>query len=227
MKLVQKIGQATTSLAQPPSAPQWNTTEGDKPEFDVTSIRPNKSDGKPTTNVDLTERATYSPTGGVFSATNQSLLAYILFAYKVWASECPKLVDALPQWVYTDKYDIEAKTDNRNPTKDQMRLMMQSLLEDRFKLAAHRETRQAPIFALVLARPGRLGPQLKHHLADLLCSSASTSTHKPSPLSDPISTLLGVWPEQCESGTDLWFTNRIRMGGRIESMAEIAKRANR
>ena len=54
-----------------------------------------------------------------------------------------------------------------------MRLMMQSLLEDRFKLAVHWETRVVPVFAVFLARPGELGPQLKPHPSDSPCPTES------------------------------------------------------
>jgi uncharacterized protein (TIGR03435 family) len=43
------------------------------------------------------------------------------------------------------------ESENHDPTKDQMRLMMQSLLADRFKLVVHTDTRQVPVFASVLA----------------------------------------------------------------------------
>ena len=77
-----------------------------------------------------------------------------------------------PQWIATKRFDIEAKAANPDATKDQMRLMMQSLLEERFRLKAHRETRELPVLALVLARPGKLGPELKQHDAgDAGCSS--------------------------------------------------------
>ena len=57
--------------------------------------------------------------------------------------------------------------------------MMQSLLADRFKLAIHHETRQLPIMALVLDKPGKLGPQLQEHPEDSPCAitpSAQNST---------------------------------------------------
>jgi uncharacterized protein (TIGR03435 family) len=58
-----------------------------------------------------------------------------------------------PDWMNTARYDIEAKADG-NPGFPQMFLMLQSLLEDRFKLKVHRETRQLPVYELTLARGG-------------------------------------------------------------------------
>jgi len=70
----------------------------------------------------------------------------------------------LPKWLATERFAIEARVDGEgNPTKDQMRLMMQSLLADRFKLAVHFETEEVPVFALTLLKPGKLGPKLRLH----------------------------------------------------------------
>ena len=52
-----------------------------------------------------------------------------------------------------------------------MRLMMQSLLADRFKMSAHVEGRSGPVFELIRARRGRIGPQLRPHLKDDPCAS--------------------------------------------------------
>jgi uncharacterized protein (TIGR03435 family) len=201
--------------------PQWETLAGGKMEFDVASVRQNNSNSKPESNVSLTAGKTYSPAGGVFSATNQSLFTYILFAYKVRLNEAVDQWKRLPEWARIETFDIQAKTEDRNPTKDQMRLMMQSLLEDRFKLAVHWETRVVPVFAMVPVKPGRLGPQLKPHPADSPCS---TESPKPSAVPIPVETLLGVWPEECGNGDDMWATRPVRMraGARDVSMADIA-----
>ena len=50
--------------------------------------------------------------------------------------------------------------------------MMQALLADRFKLAIHYETKQLPVYALVLDKPGKLGPHLQPHPEDSPCSTA-------------------------------------------------------
>ncbi len=52
-----------------------------------------------------------------------------------------------------------------------MRLMMRALLADRFKLAIHNETREVPVFAFVLVKPGKTGPQLKLHSEGVPCST--------------------------------------------------------
>jgi uncharacterized protein (TIGR03435 family) len=104
----------------------------------------------------------YVPTGGLFSATNTPLMNYMRFAYKDMKLAYQKMPDlaGAPAWIRTQSYNIEAKAQGA-PTKDQMRLMMQSLLADRFKLTTHIETRQMPIYALVVSREGKLGAQLK------------------------------------------------------------------
>ena len=90
--------------------------------------------------------------GDFFSATNQPLIAYLRFAFKLSQGE---LLD-LPTWVYDEHFDIAARAVG-SPTKDEMRLMMRSLLAERFKLKVHRERGTAPAFNLVLVKAGQLG----------------------------------------------------------------------
>jgi bla regulator protein blaR1 len=148
-------------LAQSAADPNWQSAAGEKMAFDVASVKPNPTPGRPTSNVYLIGDA-YAPTGGLFSATNTPLMNYMRFAFKdikLVYQGTPDLAGA-PAWVRNARYDIEA-TAQGNPTKDQMRLMVQSVLADRFKLAFHYETRQLPVYALVSAKEGVLGPQLK------------------------------------------------------------------
>ena len=74
----------------------------------------------------------------------------------------------LPKWVSDDKFVIRAEA-VENPTKDQLRLMMQSLLANRFKLAVHFEARTVPVLAIVLINPGKTGPRLRPHSEGLAC----------------------------------------------------------
>ena len=139
--------------------------------FDVASVKRDLAD--PTTinmtaNVSLDAGNAFTPTGGFFRATNNPLHWYIRFAYKLGTTEFGEIMEELPRWAETYRYDIEARAPG-NPSKDQYRLMMQTLLANRFKLAVHFETKQMPIFALVLAKQGKLGPKLKKHSDEVPC----------------------------------------------------------
>jgi len=58
-----------------------------------------------------------------------------------------------PDWMNSSGYDLEAKAEG-NPTRSQIWLMLRSLLEDRFKLKVHRETRLMPTYALTIDKGG-------------------------------------------------------------------------
>ena len=148
------------------SGPQ---TSAPRLTFTVASVRQSLSGAKGSSNVPLTPGDSYSSLAGGFIARNQPVFAYILFAYKVQVSEAWNLLNHLPKWAVSEKYDIQAKTDLETPTKDQVREMMRSLLEERFALRAHRETVQRDVLALK-TKGGRLGPQLHKHIAGDSCT---------------------------------------------------------
>jgi uncharacterized protein (TIGR03435 family) len=59
-----------------------------------------------------------------------------------------------PAWIKSDLYDIEAKAEG-DPTAQQMKgPMLQALLEDRFKLKVHRESKDEPVYNLTAAKNG-------------------------------------------------------------------------
>ena len=68
-----------------------------------------------------------------------------------------------PPWITSDRFNIEAKPEGGGPMSPQvLQSIFRQILEDRFALKAHKETRELPIYALVLARSdGKLGPNLK------------------------------------------------------------------
>lgn len=150
--------------------------------FDVASVRQNKSDAMPVSNFPPGPEDT--PVGGLFSASGSTLYQYISLAYDFTIFDYQLLKSRLPQWVFTDRFDIQARAGG-NPTKAQIRLMMQSLLADRFKLAMHFETREVPEFALVPAKPGTTGPQLHPHSDRAPCSTASPCGGLDSPPNPP------------------------------------------
>jgi uncharacterized protein (TIGR03435 family) len=169
---------STTSAPAPQSLKQMEAA-GVKMTFDVASVKPNRSrglhkSGDPVaSNVTLAAGAwdgrgtTYLSTGGLFSATNIVFSAYIAFAFDLTAYQATELAKQLPNWA-KDRFDIQARAEG-NPTRAQMQLMMQSLLEDRFKLAMHKEIKEGPEYALVLVKPGKTGPQLKEDLSGESC----------------------------------------------------------
>jgi uncharacterized protein (TIGR03435 family) len=132
--------------------------------FQVASVRVNKSNNPTSSRFPLGPGDAYAP-GSLFSATNQPLIGYLRFAYKLGQGD----LLGLPAWVYSDTFDIEARASG-NPTKDQMRAMMQSLLTDRFKLSTHKERQKKPVFNLVLAKARKTGPKLQPDPGEGVCS---------------------------------------------------------
>jgi uncharacterized protein (TIGR03435 family) len=154
----------------------WVTAAGGSREFDVASVKEsNAGDYREATNFPLGPGDVYSPTNGVFSARAVPLMAYIAFAYKLTNTRNSYVRAQLPDWARSTRYDIEARSTQSEVTKDQMRLMMQSLLADRFKLKMHTETRQVPVLALILSKAGTTGPQLRPHPADDTSCSTTPS----------------------------------------------------
>ncbi|HEV2619706.1 MAG TPA: TIGR03435 family protein [Acidobacteriaceae bacterium] len=77
-----------------------------------------------------------------------SLKQLAAYAYKVRAYQVSG-----PDWMTTDRFDIAAKLPD-GASKDDVPAMMQALLADRFKLAAHLETKERPVIGLMLAKGG-------------------------------------------------------------------------
>ncbi len=171
------IVNSSAPSAQAP-VPQWQIAAGGKMEFEVASIRrtPPGKFTPPNFPLDdgdaFTSTRTNEPPRGRFLA-DFPLTTYVEFAYKIFLTHEEKqaMLADLPKWVANDRFMIQAKAANDNPTKDQMRLMMQSLLADRFKLRVHFETRETPVFAVVLAKPGKTGPKLRPHSEGPACDA--------------------------------------------------------
>jgi hypothetical protein len=107
-----------------------------RPQFEVASIRPSKP-GTP-------------PTFGVSGGTNVTLKTLIALAYGLQPFQ---ILDG-PEWISSDRFDIQAKAADPKTPPDRQRLMLQSLFADRFKLAVHREIKRSNIYVLVVAKGG-------------------------------------------------------------------------
>lgn len=153
---------AVPMFGQAPSTP--------KKEFDVASVKLNTfgttQQNPPITNVDLDPGDIFVPTGGVFSVRNKSLRTLIAFAYKMSGDQQNFLKLNVPDFVLTERFDVEARTTEKASTKDDYRAMVRSMLEDRFKLKVHNENRESKIYSLVQIAPGKLGPSMRMHPAD-------------------------------------------------------------
>jgi uncharacterized protein (TIGR03435 family) len=164
------------------ATPQWQIDAGGKMAFDVASVKPNKSDDRGMdANFPLSLGPPFAAVGNLFSVTNAPLRTLIGFAFKLSVGQTRFLMPGLPSWVDQARFDIHARAAIDNPTKDQFRLMVQSLLADRFKLTMHRENRQIPISELVLVKPGKTGPQLTPHPDGATCGAEGRLETLPQP----------------------------------------------
>jgi len=185
-------------------------------KFAVASIKRNTSQRDPTFRPLDGKAGGNERTGGYFSATNQTLSSYIEFAYPAFKTR--SIVKQLPGWTWKNSYDIQARADG-NPTKDEMRLMMQSLLADRFGLVVHLETQQAPVYAIQLAKPGALGPHLRPHQPSPPCAGLIDGGN-----SDSDATVPGGFPINCGDWAILRPTvpGDLRRGARDITMGSFA-----
>jgi uncharacterized protein (TIGR03435 family) len=122
---------------------------GPLPSFEVASVKRNNSG----------ERGADSAVrGSQLVVVNDTLFNIIR---NVWGIQGNQILGG-PDWVRSvgERFDITAKApDGTKP--DQMLLMMRALLAERFRLKVHNETRDVPVFALIMARQDRrLGPQI-------------------------------------------------------------------
>jgi uncharacterized protein (TIGR03435 family) len=125
-----------------------------------------------------------------------------------------------PSWLDSTRFDINARMPSGAPPQD-VYPMLRHLLEERFLLKAHTESRDQPIYALVVARPGRLGPQLRPSTA-----ACSTDTNNPCTMSgsfvgrggkltgvgQPLAQLAG----QLTTGADRMVVDRTGLDGRFD-----------
>jgi uncharacterized protein (TIGR03435 family) len=126
-----------------------------KPEaqtFEVASVKPASPDARGVV-------MQFTPGGGV-RVVNASLKQIILLAYDVEKFQ----ISGGPQWLDTERFDVLGKAPGSSVSEDQRepppaqqllsRQRLQSLLADRFRLAIHRETREASVLALVVSKGG-------------------------------------------------------------------------
>jgi uncharacterized protein (TIGR03435 family) len=165
-KKVMMMAVGLMAIVVPMSSGQVNSTRGSAslqgngegssklPDFDVVSVKLNESGA-----MMFSER--FMPDG--IRASNAPVIMLIREAYGLRNSNNDQ-IQGVPGWAKSDRYDIEAKVNGANVaefaklSREQHDLMLQTLLADRFKLIMHRETRELPVYALIIAKNG---PKLK------------------------------------------------------------------
>lgn len=122
------------------------------PAFEVSTVRVNRTGG-------TGSESSFSK--GRFTATNVTLKN--VMEYSAFGLPAARIVGG-PKWIDSERFDIDAKVDSatagslqtlsREQERAAIHTMFQRLLADRFKLATHWETREMPVYALVVARKG-------------------------------------------------------------------------
>jgi uncharacterized protein (TIGR03435 family) len=143
-----------------------------EPSFEVASIKRNTT-GEPGGRIQIQP-------GGRFTTTNATVRQLVLRAYDVQDFQ----IVGGPSWIYSDRFDIAAKAAG-DLTPERVSLMLRRLFVERFKLAVHTETRDLPIYALVLAKKdGGVGPKLRRSNidCDAVAAEAAAQGGAPPPL---------------------------------------------
>jgi len=129
--------QAGGGAQQPPAAaPQ---------SFEVASIKPSA----PVTDGRMMVRMETTP-GGRWNASGVTVSMLIQQAYDVRSYQ----IIGGPGWLNTERYDIVAKAETPDINRESVRVLLQSLLAERFNLQTHRETKELPIYELVIGKDG-------------------------------------------------------------------------
>ena len=148
--------------AQAPSQPE-------SPTFDVVSVKRHVTPAGAGPLEQFNSTVRQRPDGGL-TMLNAPAGTFVARAYSV----APVDMVGLPGWAMSERYDLEATASLVNPTAEQRAAMLRAVLVDRFKLVAHLENREQPVYDLVKARSeGRLGPAIKPSEADCVAKAAA------------------------------------------------------
>jgi uncharacterized protein (TIGR03435 family) len=137
------------------------------PAFEAASVKPSKS---------LDNGTNSKSTPGAITMEGYSLRSLIQDAYGVKDFQ----ISGGPKWMDSDRYDINAKA--AGPANyPELKLMLQTLLAERFKLVFHRESKPSTGYALVVARKGlkiqpvegAVGSSMNNHNSNLTAKGVS------------------------------------------------------
>ena len=152
---------AQTPVKAPP--PQPVAQSAARPRFDVVSIKPCKpsvTNGVPVFGGGSSPGRLSIGCGILADTDNLGLIqaAYNRYASGQLTSMKVIPIEGGPDWIHSERFEIDAKSDGQPSILMMEGPMLQTILEDRFKLKIHRETRQGPVYELAL---GKGSPKLK------------------------------------------------------------------
>lgn len=147
----------------------FGQTPEETPSFEVASVKPAAPQGMGMVRV-RASGGPGTPDPGQLNYENVSLKNILMNAYGVKGYQISG-----PKWLDSERFDIMAKIP-KGATKEQFRLMLQNLLAERFKLTLHHETKDLPMYSLVVAKGGT---KMKESVED-----ESTNAPPPPPGSD-------------------------------------------
>jgi uncharacterized protein (TIGR03435 family) len=160
------------AFAAPRAQTQAAPTASEDVTFDVVSVKPHEAAAAATTPFRRSgPTVTQRPDGGL-TMLNVPTALLISRAYSLTT---PADIVGLPGWATTERYDVVATSSLSSATPEQEAAMVRTMLADRFKLSAHYEDRDQPVYDLVVARKdGRLGPAMKPSEADCVPNDADS-----------------------------------------------------
>jgi uncharacterized protein (TIGR03435 family) len=138
-------------FAQAPASPTTPAQEPALHTFDAVSLRPGGRKFVIQGWDFLDPLSHQEPPKGLIS-WNVQLGMLIVFAYDLRDSHMTREMK-LPKWAQDEWYAVEALVEG-NPTREDVRQMVRSLLEERFKFAPHMETQNGQVYALTIAKSG-------------------------------------------------------------------------
>ncbi len=137
-------------------ASQAQAPTEETPAFEVASIKPAAPQPAGMLRV-MMRGGPGTPDPGQLTYTNVTLKNILMNAYDVKGYQIQG-----PGWLDSERYDVMAKIP-KGATKEQFRLMLQNLAAERFKVALHRDTKEMPVYSLVV---GKNGPKMKESVED-------------------------------------------------------------
>src|SRR5687767_4801060 len=170
---------AVLAVTVPAAIPLRGQAQEPLPRFEVASVKPSTGP--------MGERG---QPGGRYTAT-RTLKFFIADAFFFGTPLQMSRVIGGPEWIDSARYEINGKVSTpwqRTPDGPprELFLMIRSLLHERFKLKTHMETRELPVYELVLARAdGALGPQLRQSTSDCDAIIAAVQAGAPPPARQP------------------------------------------